>query len=177
MNLPRVVTALWFATPLERWFPKSRELERYFARDFDYEHDGDAQQPPAAALLLRRSTLEALGAFDESMWLFFNDVDLSKRLLQAGWRTRYLCDARVVHVGGASTRQFGAQLERWHLDRLAYFRKHHGRLGGVWVKLCTTLAWSDFVGTSLWRRSFGKAGLPAERIGPTTRAFARFFRA
>ncbi len=174
MNLPGLGTPLWFATPLERCFPNSRELERYFARNFDYEHDGDAQQPPAAALLLRRSTLEAIGAFDESMWLFFNDVDLSKRLALAGWRTRYLCDARVVHAGGASTRQFGAQLERWHLDRLAYFRKHHGWFAGVWVKACTSLAWSDFVWTNLWRRLRGKAELPAEALGPTTRAFVRF---
>ncbi len=174
MEFPGLRTPFWFATPLERWFPHSRELRRYFARDFDYEHDRDANQPPAAALLLRRATLESLGAFDESMWLFFNDVDLSLRLFLAGWRTRYLCEARVLHGGGASTRQFGAQLERWHLDRLAYFRKHHGRLSGVWVKACTTFAWIDFVWTNVWRRMLGKAEAPREKIGPTTRAFVRF---
>jgi GT2 family glycosyltransferase len=49
MNFPTWRSALWFATPLERWLPESAELRRYFARDFDYEHDGDVAQPPDRA--------------------------------------------------------------------------------------------------------------------------------
>jgi N-acetylglucosaminyl-diphospho-decaprenol L-rhamnosyltransferase len=145
MNFPRLSTALWFGTPLERWAPDSRELRRYFARDFDHAHDADVVQPPATALLLRRSALEQVGLLDERLVLYFNDVDLSRRLAQAGWKTRFLCDARVRHVGGASTRLLPERLERWHLDRLRYFVKHHGAAAGAWVKGCTALAWADFV--------------------------------
>ena len=105
-------TPLFFATPLERWFPQSAELRRYFARDFDYGRAGDVLQPPAAALLLRRSAFESLGGLDEELPLYFGDVDLSRRLLAAGGRTRFLPEARVTHVGGASTRHFPARLER-----------------------------------------------------------------
>ena len=174
MNLPNWSTPLWFGTPLERWFPRSAELARYFARDFDYERDGDAAQPPAAALLLRRSVLEALGGLDESMRLFFNDVDLSRRLLAAGWRTRYLCGARVGHVGGASTQAAPDLLERWHLDRLAYYRKHHGRIGGAWVKCCTSLAWLDFALRASLERVLPREQRIPQPLGPTTRAFVRF---
>ncbi len=174
MNFPRWSTALFFGTPLERWFPHSAELERYFARAFTHEHDGDVEQPPAAALLLRRSALDGVGLLDERMPLFFNDVDLSKRLAAKGWRTRFFHAARVIHVGGASTRQFAARLERWHLDRLEYHRKHHGRLSGVWVKACTSFAWIDFILTNALRRLNPRARSSAEAIGPTTRAFVRF---
>lgn len=174
MNLPNWSTPLWFGTPLERWFPRSAELQRYFARDFDYERDGDAAQPPAAALLLRRSALEALGGLDESMPLYFNDVDLARRLLAAGWRTRYLCEARVGHVGGASTRAAPDRLERWHLDRLVYFRKHHGRLAGAWVKACTSFAWLDFALGSALDRALPRRRRTPQPLGPTTRAFLRF---
>ncbi|MEO6708712.1 MAG: glycosyltransferase family 2 protein [Planctomycetota bacterium] len=177
MNFPVLSTALWFATPLERWFPHSAELERYFARSFDHEHDSDVDQPPAAALLLRRAALERVGLLDESMFLFFNDVDLSKRLAAAGWRSRFLRDARVVHVGGASTRQLGERLERWHLDRLRYYRKHHGWLAGPWVKAATSLAWIDFVALSSWRRVFPGGAPPSDPVGPVTRSFLRFLAA
>ncbi|HTF90443.1 MAG TPA: glycosyltransferase family 2 protein [Planctomycetota bacterium] len=177
MNFPSLGTALWFGTPLERWFPHSAELERYFARSFDHEHDSDVDQPPAAALLLRRAALERVGLLDESMFLYFNDVDLSKRLAAAGWCSRFLRDARVVHVGGASTRQFGLRLERWHLDRLRYYRKHHGWFAGPWVKAATSLAWIDFAVRSLWRRFVPGSAAPSDPIGPVTRAFLRFLAA
>ncbi len=173
MDFPRLATALWFGTPFERWFPGSRELRRYFARDFDYGQDGDVLQPPAAALMLRRSVLDSLGGFDERMWLFFNDVDLSRRLWDCGERTRYLHGASVLHVGGASTAKFSSFVERWHYDRLAYYRKHHGWLAGPWVKLCASIAWADFVLANRRRRAGGSAAIP-QFLGPTTRAFLRY---
>jgi GT2 family glycosyltransferase len=174
MNFPRWSTPLWFGTPFERWFPASSELERYFARGFSHDHDSDVEQPPAAALLLRRSALTMVGLLDESMPLYFNDVDLSKRLAAAGWRTRFLHSAVVLHVGGASTRQFPARLERWHLDRLRYHRKHHGWFAGPWVKACTASAWIDFVIRGALRRANPARREPLEPLAPTTRAFLRF---
>jgi GT2 family glycosyltransferase len=143
MNLPRLATALWHGTPLERWRPASRELRRYFARELDHERDADVEQPPGACLLVRRAVLERLGGLDPAMELYFSDVDLSRRLLDAGLRTRYLASARAVHAVGASTAQRPDRLLRWHADRLAYYRRHHGRAGAAWVKLCVLLAAAD----------------------------------
>jgi GT2 family glycosyltransferase len=173
MRFPSLWTPLFFGTPLETWFPKSRELERYFLREFDHEHAADVEQPPAACLLLRRTAVEQVGRLDERLALFFNDVDLSKRLAAANLRTRYLPDARVLHHVGASTRQRPDRLEAWHADRLAYYRKHHGRLAGLWVKLCCVFAWSGWVATQLARRLARRPAHPAEPLGPVTRSLVR----
>lgn len=164
-------TALFFATPLERWFPENRELRRYFRRDFDHEHDADVEQPPAACLLVRRSVLDELGPFDENLWLFYNDVDLSKRWAKAGWRTRFLAGARVVHHVGASTRQFGGFLAEWHRNRLVYYRKHHGRVAGWWLKACVALSLVDYTATQIGRRLRGRE---AEPLGPMWRLYGDY---
>ena len=145
MGLPGPWTALWHGTPLERWRPEGRELERYFARDFDHAHDADVEQPPAACLLVRRAVLRELGGLDERMTLYFSDVDLSQRLLDAGWRTRFLASAEAVHLVGLSTSQRSDRLVTWHRDRLAYYRVHHGRAAGVLVKGCVMLTAADHV--------------------------------
>ncbi len=63
-------------------------------------------QAAAACVLLRRSTVECIGGlFDERFPLFFNDVDLSRRVWDAGLEVRVLYDLSVVHHGGASVRQ------------------------------------------------------------------------
>ena len=160
---PNLWTPLFFSTPLERWFPKSPELNRYFERAFDHEHERDIDQPPAACFLVRRAALDQVGLFDETLWLFFNDVDLSRRLLAAGWRTRFLPEARVMHHVGASTRQFGSFVPEWHKNRLAYYRKHHGALAGMWVKACVVFTFLDFAVQQLWARTRGRS---AEPLGP-----------
>lgn len=169
MAFPRLATALWFGTPLERWFPDSRELSRYFLRDFDHESERDVEQPPAACLLLRREALAELGdlPFDERLVLYFNDVDLSLRLSQAGWRTRFLPAARVVHHVGQSTRQVPDRLLRWHLDRLAYHRKHHGRLSGPLLK---ALALWSFVDYTLRQGTAPLRGAAREPLGHVARS-------
>lgn len=169
MAFPRLATALWFATPLEQWFPDSRELARYFLRDFDHASERDVPQPPAACLLLRRAALESLGApaFDERLALYFNDVDLSLRLARAGWRTRFLPDARVVHHLGQSTRQVPDRLLRWHLDRLTYYRKHHGRAAGLVLKAAALWSFGDF---ALRQWTGPLRGAAREPLGPLARS-------
>lgn len=172
MAFPTLATPLFFATPLERWLPNSRELVRYFMREWSHEDSRDVVQPPAAVLLVRKSALDAVGLFDERLWLFYNDVDLSKRLGAAGWKTRYVAEATVVHHVGASTSRFAGFLSQWHHDRLVYFRKHHGGVfGGWWVKACVTFTIADLVVRTAWAKVRGRA---TEPLGPVLAAYRRF---
>jgi len=168
---PNLWTPLFFSTPFERWFPRSRELRRYFLRDWTQEDSADIDQPPAAALLVRRAVLEQVGLFDETLWLFYNDVDLSLRMKAAGWRTRYLAEAEVLHHVGGSTRKFGSFVPEWQRNRLAFYRKHYGRAGGLWIKACASFTFADWALRQWWGRLRGRS---AERVGPLLRVFGRF---
>ncbi|MGH3848846.1 MAG: glycosyltransferase family 2 protein, partial [Pseudonocardiaceae bacterium] len=170
-EFPTLETALFFSTPLERWFPHSRELRRYFIRDWDQESSRDVDQPPAAVLLLRRSVLEQVGLFDEELWLFYNDVDLAKRIHAAGWKTHYLAEAEVLHHVGGSTSKFANFVAQWQRDRLHYYRKHHGAFGALWLKGCVTLTFADWAVTQLFRHLRGR---PAEPLGPMLSGYRAF---
>jgi len=170
-EFPTLKTALFFSTPFERWFPDSRELERYFLRAWDQESSRDVDQPPAAALLLRKAMLDQVGLFDESLWLFYNDVDLAKRMRAAGWKTRYLAEARVLHHVGASTSKFADFVATWQRDRLRYYAKHHGRLGAWWLKACVSFTFADWFLTQLGHRLRRR---PAEPIRPMLAGYWTF---
>jgi GT2 family glycosyltransferase len=62
--------------------------------------------------------------------LYFEETDLCRRAAHAGWRTHYLPDSQVAHVGSASTgmKQWDRTPGYWFQSRDHYFTKSHGRL-------------------------------------------------
>jgi N-acetylglucosaminyl-diphospho-decaprenol L-rhamnosyltransferase len=56
-----------------------------------------------ACFLVRRDAFEAVGGFDESYFMYAEDVDLCWRLGRAGWSVAYAPTAEVTHLQGRST--------------------------------------------------------------------------
>lgn len=63
----------------------------------------DAGWLSGACVLVRRSAFEAVGGFDESFFMYFEDVDLGYRLGKLGFRNVYEPAAVVEHSGAHST--------------------------------------------------------------------------
>ncbi|MEW2912723.1 glycosyltransferase family 2 protein [Leisingera sp. JC11] len=82
-----------------------------------------------ASLMIRREAVEAVGGFDETFFLYFEETDLCRRAARAGWRTHYVPASEVAHIGSASTGMKGWQRTPgyWFDSRLHYFVKNHGR--------------------------------------------------
>lgn len=80
-----------------------------------------------ACMLLRRSALDEVGAFDERYWMYMEDIDLCYRLAQAGWKTRYEPEARVLHVkGGTVEGRRGPRLVlSFHAGMWRFYRHHY----------------------------------------------------
>lgn len=144
-RFPTLMTALCFDSWWGTWWPGSRIQARYLMRDFDHLTSRDVDQPPGACFLMRRSEWNELGGFDEQLALFYNDVDLCRRLWQRGRRIHYLATAEVLHHRGASTKNFTRMLVIWHKNRRAYYQKHYGGPGSLWVRVCVRLRiWEEW---------------------------------
>ncbi|RLC92567.1 MAG: glycosyltransferase family 2 protein [Chloroflexi bacterium] len=77
-------------------------------------------------LLLGRAAVEQVGLFDPRYFFFGEDVDLSLRLLQAGYAILYCPDAVIWHKVGYSARRWGGAFTYYHMtrNRLLTMRKH-----------------------------------------------------
>lgn len=157
-TFPTRRTAVFFDTYFERWFPRNRTLRRYHMRDFDHMTSRDVDQPPGAALVVRRALWKQLGGFDPELWLFFNDVDLCRRLWAMGWRVAYVAEARILHHEGRSTCQFPEFGAIWHKNRMAYYRKTFGWTGALLARVMTAVR-----GFEEARRMKRAGSSPAER--------------
>ena len=77
-------------------------LNPLYAGGFDHSTAREVDWLSGAALLVRRDATDAVGLFDESFFLFSEEVDWLTRFRRAGWKVFFCPDAEVVHVGGAS---------------------------------------------------------------------------
>jgi N-acetylglucosaminyl-diphospho-decaprenol L-rhamnosyltransferase len=88
------------------------------------------EQPSGACFLMRRDAWEAAGGFDEEFFLWYEDVDLARRLLDLGRRNLVVGAAVAHHQGGSSFAQLpAARAQEIRLDSMQrYIAKHHPRL-------------------------------------------------
>jgi N-acetylglucosaminyl-diphospho-decaprenol L-rhamnosyltransferase len=108
------------------WPRTSRRLALNGAWDHDEPRDVD--WAVGAALLIRRTTIEAVGGFDESFFMYAEDLEWCWRVRQGGWSIRFEPSAVVRHVGNASgARTYGEHRTRAHIHNAhRFYRRVHG---------------------------------------------------
>jgi GT2 family glycosyltransferase len=79
-----------------------------------------------ATMMVRREVIAATGAFDESYFMYCEEIDWSLRIRRAGWQIYAVPAALVVHLGGQSSGQVRAQslINLWR-SRLRLFDRHY----------------------------------------------------
>lgn len=106
-----------------------------------------------ACFLMPRALFTALGGFDERFFLYYEDVDLARRALDAGHVSWYETSGAATHQGGGSSRRIPARRLYYSLSsRLSYAAKHFDLSGRLAVLAATLLIepWSRLV-IGLWR--------------------------
>lgn len=136
-GFPNLLGIFGDVSGLGRLFPASR-LGSYRLRGFDYETEQDAAQPMGTFLLFRASALpDRRAPFDEDFPIFFNEVDLLYRMDRAGWKTRYVPDIHIRHMGGESTKQVRkSMIWESHRSLVRFLKKHNRsplRAVGIWL--------------------------------------------
>lgn len=82
------------------WFPPVRH---YLWKDFDYTKEQPVEQIMGAAIFARGDVLrDVLKGFDEDFWLWFEDIDICQRMLQAGYENWYSPVTTIFHEEGKS---------------------------------------------------------------------------
>ena len=105
--------------------PGSSLLNPLYLGGFDHTTVREVDWLSGAALLVRRAAADEVGLFDESFFMFSEEVDWLTRFRRAGWTVLFYPAADVVHVGGAT---HGGRMYVENLrGQLRFLDKHHGR--------------------------------------------------
>jgi GT2 family glycosyltransferase len=111
---------------LSRIFSRSNFFARYKMNNFAHDTEREVEQPMGAALMIKQSVLKEVDYFDDMYDMFFNDVDLCKKVKLAGYKIIFYPTAQIVHRKGISVYKNRAyMISLWNKDCLRYFKKFH----------------------------------------------------
>jgi hypothetical protein len=120
-TLWRLATEYFF---LRKLAPRTDALNSFYGGGFDHGSVREADWLYGACLFVRRDAVDQVGLFDESFFMFSEEVDWCYRFRTAGWKVLFDPGAEVVHVGGGS---HGGRMYRENLrGHLRFFAKHYG---------------------------------------------------
>lgn len=76
---------------------------RYLMTDRPMDRPSVVDWVSGSCMFTRREAYDAVGGFDESFFMYAEDVDLCRRLGEQGWKSLYVPEARVTHAQGVSS--------------------------------------------------------------------------
>ncbi len=133
-RFPKVWEFVLALLGFHRWM----EARWFEGRDFTKVQEVD--EVSGAALAIRHEVFKQVGGMDESFFLFFEELDLCRRVKAGGWKIVYLPNARVKHYWGASVKQVPELAKRAQKQSaIHYFRKHHCPLAATFVAVAFNL--------------------------------------
>jgi len=134
--------------------PGNRWSARYKMLGWDHNARAEVDWVSGACFLARRKALDELGGFDESYFMYSEDVDLCWRAWKAGWKVVYEPAGTIRHVQGVSTDHHPFRMIAEHhraLLRFAYRSSQGWRrlllpLVAAGLVVRTFLAWAQRLG-------------------------------
>lgn len=140
-SFPSPLTAFFKLTGLAAVFPRSGLFNRYALGNLDeYAHHKVAVLA-GACLLVKRELLLQLQGFDESYFLYGEDIDLSYRICQLGYENHYFAGTTILHFKGESAGSNSLRHVKYFYEAMQVFvRKHYQGSGGKLLVLFLQVA-------------------------------------
>jgi N-acetylglucosaminyl-diphospho-decaprenol L-rhamnosyltransferase len=102
---PPLLLPLLRRPPLGRYFEQRRTVQRHLMADFDHDRARPVLYLLGACQLFRTELARRAGAFDQRVFIGWDDADWCFRIREAGGEVVFLPDATVVHTYRRQTRQ------------------------------------------------------------------------
>ena len=160
-GIPTPEVAFYKIFGLTKFFPHSKRFARYYLGHLDKDKTHKVEILSGAFMLLRKKVLDEIGLLDEEFFMYGEDIDLSYRILKAGYNNYYFADTTIVHYKGESTKKGSLNyVFIFYKAMIIFARKHFsGKKAGLlmfMIKIAIVLR----AALAVMRRIFQRIYLP-----------------
>ncbi len=124
-------------------FPKSKTFNFYHLGHLPENETNEVDVLAGCFMFIRRTALDKAGLLDEAFFMYGEDIDLSYRIQQAGFKNYYFPDTKTIHYKGESTKKGSLNYVRVFYQAMIIFSKKHFSGGGadVFVGMLQAAIW------------------------------------
>jgi GT2 family glycosyltransferase len=148
-SLPNLLNSFFQLFGLVKIFKNNTLINSYKKYDMDPEITGPTEALSGAAMMFRRRVYEDIGGFDEMFFMYGEDLDFCKRIIDRGWQTVYVSYAKIIHFGGQSSGQRKVKsLVNFYEAMWIYYKKHFFKKYNilanviVWLGIKIRMVWA-----------------------------------
>ncbi len=124
-GLPTPTTAFYKMSGISSLFPRSKRFSKYHLGFLDENETHKVEILAGAFMLLRKSVLDKIGLLDEDFFMYGEDIDLSYRVIKAGYNNYYFPKTRIIHYKGESTKKSSVNYVLVFYNAMVIFAKKH----------------------------------------------------
>lgn len=150
-SFPTPAISFYRMVGLSKLFPRSRRFGRYNLTYLDPDVETEVDSVVGAFMIVRREAIQRVGLFDETFFMYGEDLDWAYRIKQAGWTVMYNPRVTVTHVKRAASRQSRRAQREFYRAMLIFYRKHYRATTPWWLHVLVLTGLALKGGLPLWR--------------------------
>jgi len=140
-GLPSPWVALYRITGLSNLFPTSAKFARYYLGHLPPDQINEVEILSGAFMFLRKAALAKSGLLDEDFFMYGEDIDLSYRIVQQGYKNIYFPETKIIHYKGESTKKGSLNyVKLFYKAMLIFSQKHFAGKQHKLFNLCINFA-------------------------------------
>ena len=124
-SLPTPWVSFYKIFGLSSLFPNNKTFGKYHLSFLSKDENHPIEILSGAFMFMRREALEKAGFLDEDFFMYGEDIDLSYRILLAGYQNHYLSDTTIIHYKGESTKKGSLNYVRVFYQAMIIFAQKH----------------------------------------------------
>ncbi|MEI8058782.1 MAG: glycosyltransferase [Ferruginibacter sp.] len=122
---PSPLTSLYKLTGVSKIFPHSKIFSKYHLGNLTANENHEVDVLAGAFMMVPLIVLKDVGSFDETFFMYGEDVDLSYRIQKAGYKNYYYSQTTIIHFKGESTKKGSLNYVRLFYSAMSLFVTKH----------------------------------------------------
>lgn len=160
-GLPSPSVAFCKMFGLSKVFSKSKTFNWYYLGHLDPIQTQEVEVLAGAFMLMRKSVLDKIGLLDETFFMYGEDIDLSWRILQGGYKNYYYPHTQIIHYKGESTKKGSLNYVRMFYNAMIIFAQKHFQSQKAWLYIAgIKVAIYIHAALTLFQNFLGRAAVP-----------------
>ena len=146
-GFPSSFTSFCKMTGLTKLFPSSKLFTNYYLGHLSENEINEIDVLPGAFMMIDKKVLDKTGGFDEDFFMYGEDIDLSYRIQNAGFKNYYFPLTTIIHFKGESTQKESENyIRNFYGAMLLFVKKHYGKFqAGLYSLMIRTVLWSKII--------------------------------